>query len=211
MFEDLKKQHYSVVYCDPPWQYDNFSGGEDGFGADSYYNCMTHQQLLDMPVNDLTAQDSVIVMWTTGPFIPDALELIEKWGFEYKTAGSWAKQTATGNTWAFGQGFHLRSAAEFYFIGTKGKPKVKDRSVRNLIVAQTRGHSRKPDIMYDNIEKVYDGPYLELFARCRRYGWDSWGNEVDKYGVVHPKSNLTPYFDDRYSPCYKNQRELPKS
>ncbi len=123
-----------------------------------------------------------MVMWATWPMINEALDLMKAWGFTYKTGGSWAKQSSTGKKWAFGTGYVLRSANEPFLLGTIGRPAYKSASVRNLIVAPVREHSRKPDDMHHMVEQLVDGPYLELFARQTRPGWTVWGNEIDKYG-----------------------------
>lgn len=98
--------------------------------------------------------------------------------------GAWAKQSSTGQKWAFGPGYVYRSALEPYIVGTRGKPKVRSHSVRNLIVAPTREHSRKPDQMHADVEAIYDGPRAELFSRQRRPGWDAWGNDVERFPGV---------------------------
>jgi N6-adenosine-specific RNA methylase IME4 len=99
-------------------------------------------------------------------------------GFEPKTEGAWAKQSSTGRKWAFGQGKILRCAVEFYMVGTRGHPTLHSRSVRNLIVAPVREHSRKPDELYHDMEALYGGPYLELHARYPYPGWIQWGDQL---------------------------------
>lgn len=109
------------------------------------------------------------------------IELLTAWGFTFKSAGAWAKQSSTGECWAFGTGYVFRSAAEFYLVGAIGKPRVGSRSIRNLIAAPVREPSRKPDQLHADVEALYAGPYAELFARQRRPGWDAWGNQVGKF------------------------------
>ena len=115
--------------------------------------------------------------------LPQAIGVMEAWGFAYKSAGAWAKQSSTGKAWQFGTGYCFRSAAEFYLLGTLGKPRQKARNVRNLIVAPVREHSRKPEQIYRDIEAMFDGPYLDLFARqsTPRQNWTYWGNETEKF------------------------------
>jgi len=117
----------------------------------------------------------------TAPMLPDALHLMAAWGFKFKTAGAWLKQSKSGDKLAFGTGYIWRSAAEFLLVGTVGAPAWKSRSVRNAILAPVREHSRKPDEIYGMIEAMVDGPYLELFARARRPGWHAWGFEAGKF------------------------------
>lgn len=130
------------------------------------------------PVSDIAAKDSVMFMWATFPMLPQALALMEAWGFTYKTGGAWAKQSKTGAKWAFGTGYLFRSASELLLVGTRGKPKWNSRSERNLWIAPVREHSRKPDCVYEMIERAVSGPRLEMFARRHRDGWTAWGDEV---------------------------------
>jgi N6-adenosine-specific RNA methylase IME4 len=119
-------------------------------------------------------------MWATNPTLPQALEVITAWGFTYKTvAFTWAKTTKDGSGFPIGCGFWTRANPEMCLLGTRGHPKRLSASVRQLIVSPRREHSRKPDEIYDQIEELVAGPYLELFARSQRPGWDAWGNEVE--------------------------------
>jgi N6-adenosine-specific RNA methylase IME4 len=123
-------------------------------------------------------------MWATAPMLPQAITTLTAWGFTFKSAGAWAKQSSTGAKWAFGTGYVYRSAAEFWIYGTRGKPRTLSRSIRNLIVAPVREHSRKPDQMRADIELLLPGPHCELFARESAPGWASWGNERTKFDEV---------------------------
>jgi N6-adenosine-specific RNA methylase IME4 len=180
-FPTLTPMKYRAILCDPPWAFKLYSPKGEQKSPQAHYACMSHGDLLDLPVGQLAAPDCLIVMWATFPMIGDALKLMKAWGFTYKTGGAWAKQSRTGTKWAFGAGYVLRSAAEPFLIGTIGRPAYKSKSIRNLIVAPVREHSRKPDAMHENIEAMVDGPYLELFARAGRPGWDVWGNETAKF------------------------------
>lgn len=113
--------------------------------------------------------------------LPQAIDLMAAWGFRFCSAGAWAKQSSTGAKWAFGTGYAYRSAAEFWLLGTIGKPTYRSRSERNLIVAPVREHSRKPSAMHEQIERLFDGPYCELFGRQQRPGWSVWGNQTDTF------------------------------
>ena len=181
-FTGLAPGTFKCISADPPWDFKNFS--EKGWkkGPHAQYHCMTLQDIQALPVNDLAdPAGCVLTMWATAPLLPEAIATMTAWGFSYKTAGAWAKQSSTGRKWAFGPGYILRSAAEFYIVGTIGKPRRISRSVRNLIVASTREHSRKPDQMREDQEALWPGPRLELFAREQFPGWAAWGNEVDKF------------------------------
>jgi N6-adenosine-specific RNA methylase IME4 len=139
---------------------------------------MLEEEIAALPVDDLCAEDCVLVLWTTQVHFPLALQVMRAWGFVPKTLGAWAKQSKTGRCWAFGTGYLLRSAAEFFLVGTRGQPTQLSRSSRNLIVAPVRGHSVKPGEMYELIEATWPGPYVELFARSTAPGWTAWGHQV---------------------------------
>ncbi len=181
-FGSLAPGRYGVILADPPWRFLNRSAKGEKKNPVAHYPCMTIDQLAALPVAALAASDCALVTWATAPLLDCAIELVRTWGFTFKSAGAWAKQSSTGQRWAFGPGYVYRSAAEFYIVATIGKPRVLSHSVRNLIVAPIREHSRKPDAMHADVEALYAGPYAELFARQRRPGWDAWGNETDKFG-----------------------------
>jgi N6-adenosine-specific RNA methylase IME4 len=180
-FGNLRPRQYGAILADPPWRFSNFSGKGEAKNPVAHYPCMKLEDLARLPVASLAAPDCALITWATAPLLDRAIELVKAWGFNFKSAGTWAKRSSTGSAWAFGTGYVFRSAAEFYIVATVGKPKVQSRAIRNLIVAPTREHSRKPDQMHADIEALYAGPYAELFARQRRPGWDCWGNDVDLF------------------------------
>ena len=180
---------YGVIYADPPWSYKMYSDKGHEKSPHSHYDCMTMRELylLRDDVLFTSAPHSVLFMWAVWPMLDKAMELMRYWGFKYKTGGAWHKRS---KSWtpenedpksAFGTGYILRSASEPFLIGTIGNPKIKNNSTRNIIEAAVREHSRKPDETITLIENLFDGPYLELFSRQKRSGWDSWGNETDKF------------------------------
>lgn len=173
---------YGVIYADPPWSYKNYSVKGIGKGAAGQYHCMPLDKIkaLGEQISHSADKDCALFMWATFPLLPEAIQVMASWGFQYKSGAAWHKKTKNGKT-AFGTGYIFRSAAELLLVGTRGKPKVKNRSTRNLIEAETREHSRKPDETAIMIENLYAGPYLELFARTTRNGWSNWGNETDKF------------------------------
>lgn len=183
---------FGVIHADPAWSYQMYSDKGHGKSPHAHYQCMSMDELKGMRDDILfaTAPDAVLFMWAVWPMLPDALELMKEWGFQYKTGGAWHKRS---KTWlpeceapksAFGTGYILRSACEPFLIGTRGEPKAKNRSTRNIIEAAVREHSRKPDSTIEMLENLFDGPYLELFARTKREGWSVWGNETDKFSEV---------------------------
>lgn len=181
-FGDLRPLSYGKIIADPAWLYQLHSQAGETKAPQAQYSCMTTDEIAALPVDRLAGGNCLLMMWATAPMLPDALRVMDAWGFRYVTAGSWAKQSSTGKKWAFGTGYVLRSAAEFYLIGAIGSPAYVSRSERNLIVAPTRGHSRKPDEQYELMDRLCPNVFgVELFARQRRPGWDAWGNETDKF------------------------------
>jgi N6-adenosine-specific RNA methylase IME4 len=180
-FGDLRPLSYGAILADPPWLFEVRSAAGEEKSPQAQYDCMDLAAIQTLPVSHLARGDCVCVMWATAPMLPQAIDTLRAWGFRYVSAGAWAKQSSTGQKWAFGTGYVYRSATEFYVVGTIGEPNWRSRSIRNLIVAPVREHSRKPDQMYADIEALVDGPYLELFARQRRHGWEAWGNQTDKF------------------------------
>lgn len=179
MFDDLAGG-YRLIMADPPWRFVTRSAkGVTAKGAGGQYACMSLDDIKGLPVADLAAADCVLWLWATNPLLPQAFDVVEAWGFTFKTAGHWVKTTKTGKL-AFGTGYVLRSAGEPFLIATRGRPKT-SRSVRSVVMAERREHSRKPDAAFDAAAKLIDGPRVELFSRQPRPGWDTWGDEADKF------------------------------
>jgi len=179
-FTGLRKRHYGVLLVDPPWKFKTWSPKGKGRSADRHYRTMNTADIHDMPVGELAAKDCVLLMWTTWPHLLDALAVIEGWGFFYKTCGFvWVKVKA--NKPQIGNGYWTRANSEPCLLATRGHPRRLNRDVPQIIAEPRREHSRKPDCIRKHIERLVAGPYLELFARSRRRGWDCWGDELDKF------------------------------
>lgn len=160
---------YQVIYADPPWPYDNSGLGGS---AESHYPTMSLDELAKLDVVSLTGDNGVLFLWVTSPFLPEGLKLCQNWGFQYKSSFVWIKDRST-----YGKlGFYNYSQHEFLFVATKGSclPRL-GTLVPSVIVAPKGEHSAKPGLVYEIIEKMYPGPYIELFARKRRANWESWG------------------------------------
>jgi N6-adenosine-specific RNA methylase IME4 len=172
--------HYSAIYADPPWSFATYSRKGKGRSAEAHYDCMGLDEIKAMRVPEWAADDCALFLWVTDPLLPRAFEIIEAWGFVYKTvAFTWVKTTRDGTGFPIGCGFWTRANPELCLMATRGRPQRISRSVRQLIFAPRRAHSQKPEEAYDRIESLVPGPYLELFARGRRPGWASWGLEVE--------------------------------
>lgn len=180
-FGDLEAGRYACILADPAWRFSTYSVKGEGKSPQAQYDCMPLKEIMALPVGQLAAPDCALVLWATAPMLPDAVLTMKRWGFTFKSAGAWAKQSSTGRKLAFGTGYCYRSAAEFFLLGTRGAPKQQVRNVRNLILSPVREHSRKPDQMHRDLEALWPGPRVELFARQSRPGWDSWGNQVTRF------------------------------
>lgn len=176
---DFPKKKYGVIYADPPWYFKTRSDKGKDRSPEKHYSCMSLADIIRLPVSDIAEDNSVLLMWVCDPMLDQALEVIKAWGFKYKTVGfTWAKTNRTKLGFFTGLGYWTRGNPEMCLLATKGKPKRNSKSIPQLVVDQRREHSRKPDIVYNHIENMLDGPYMELFARRTRPGWTSWGNEV---------------------------------
>ena len=178
---DINKK-YSVIYADPPWSFKTYSDKGKDRSPENHYSTMNFKDICNLPVNNIANDNSVLLMWITDPLLDKAFKVIDAWGFKYKTVGfTWAKTNRKKLGFFTGLGYWTRGNPEMCLLATKGKPKRISKSVPQLVVEQRREHSRKPDIMYNHIENLLDGPYIELFARNKRKGWDCWGNQTDKF------------------------------
>lgn len=192
-FAGLPAEHYRAILADPPWQFETWSHRGQGRGASQHYDTMPTDAICRLPVATLAAKNCTLFLWGTWPHLPDALRVVTAWGFTFKTCGFvWVKlRTKAPTLWCDlnqmfkGLGYGTRSNTEFCLRATRGTPgAANDRGIDQVIVAPRREHSRKPDEQYDRIERLVDGPYLELFARNRRPGWDAWGNQTDRFPSV---------------------------
>ena len=173
-------KHYGAILADPPWDFKTYSAKGRGRSADKHYMLTSFEALCEMSLHP--AKDCVLFLWVTDPLLLQGPRLIEEWGFTYKTVGfTWVKTGKEPSTFPIGCGYWTRANPETCLLATRGHPKRKSKSVRQLIVAPRREHSRKPDEVYERIEALVDGPYLELFSRTTRAGWDAWGNETGKW------------------------------
>ena len=148
--------------------------------AENHYPTMGIDELCALPVAELAAPDSVLFLWATFPQLPEALRLIEAWGFCYKSvAFVWLKKNRKADSWFYGLGFWTRGNAEICLLATRGRPKRQAANVHQFIISPIEAHSKKPDEAREKILSLMgDLPRVELFARQSPPGWDVWGNEV---------------------------------
>lgn len=191
-----RQTKFGVIYADPPWSFRNWSAKGTGRNALSHYDCLDFRSLAALPVLDLAAPDCALFLWATDPLLPKAIELIEAWGFEYKTVGFyWVKLNSKAKhdaDYFTGLGYWTRANPEQCLLATRGKPLRKAKDVRRLVTDKRREHSRKPDCVRDRIERLVDGPYLELFARETKPGWECWGNQTGLFDTGKAKTRRQP-------------------
>lgn len=184
---------YKSIMVDPPWSFEVWSEATgQGRSAESHYLTLDIEEMKKLPMQNLMDKDCAVFMWVTWPTLPEALDLGNAWGLTYKTcAFTWLKRTPTGKNWHFGMGYWTRANTEPCLLFTRGKPKRIDKGVPQLIdnleepslfpplVARVMAHSVKPDEAYRRVERLVNGPYLDVFARRQRKNWDAIGNEID--------------------------------
>jgi N6-adenosine-specific RNA methylase IME4 len=192
-------KHYKVIYADPPWTFATYSRKGKGRSAEAHYDCMSLADIKALPVGEWAADDCVLFLWTTDPLLEKAFELVQAWGFTYKTVGFyWAKLNRpeisyNDRSFFTGLGFWTRANPELCLLATRGKPHRRRADVRKLIVSPRREHSRKPDEAYERIEALCEGPCLEMFARFPRAGWDRWGSDAESPGIEQRRWRADSY------------------
>jgi N6-adenosine-specific RNA methylase IME4 len=200
-FEDIPRGAYSCILADPPWHFRartalktrNWTSARD---AEKHYKVLGIDDIKALPVGQLASKDAHLFLWTTGPCLRQAFDVIEAWGFRYSAiAFTWVKLKRSYQAQQFrflpsaesdlhvGLGLTTRKNTEFVLLGRRGNAHRNAKDVREVIMSPVREHSRKPDAIYPRIERYCDGPRLELFARQERPGWgDCFGDEVGKFG-----------------------------
>jgi N6-adenosine-specific RNA methylase IME4 len=170
---------YKIILADPPWSYkDKAKSGKRG--VEYKYSTMKLPELKALDISTISDDDCALFMWATAPLLPEAIALMEAWGFKYKTvAFTWVKHHAKSGKLCWGMGNYTRANPEFVLLGIKGKPKRLDAGVHSVINAARGAHSAKPHEVQDKIVKLLgDIPRAEMFARHPMKGWDVWGDEV---------------------------------
>ncbi len=174
---------FRTILADPPWQFQNRTGKiAPEHHRLSRYPTMELADICALPVESSATETAHLYMWVPNALLPDGLKVMEAWGFTYKSNLIWHKIRKDGGSDGRGVGFYFRNVTEIILFGTRGKnarTAPPGRSQVNMIQTRKREHSRKPDEQYKLIEACSEGPYLELFARGERLGWQSWGNQAD--------------------------------
>jgi N6-adenosine-specific RNA methylase IME4 len=199
-FCDLQGK-FKTILADPPWQFTNRTGKvapeHKRLGR---YGTMTLEQIKALPVSDIAAKQSHLYLWVPNALILEGFEVMKRWGFTYKTNIVWHKIRKDGGPDGRGVGFYFRNVTELILFGTRGslRTAAPGRRQVNFLATRKREHSRKPDEIYPIIESCSYGPFLEMFARHSRPGWESWGNEVDTSPVSKADRDQQALFNPMY-------------
>ncbi len=171
---ELPKGKYRVIYADPPWPVGSITMDKWKSPIEDKYPTMSIEDIGNLPINELAADECSLFLWTTHTFLPDALRLIEEWGFKYFCCITWDK----GNGWTQ-NGFHKRT--EFLLYAYKGGINIDQygQAIPTIITEPSTQHSKKPDTIRELIKNKTPEPRLEMFARGNYEGWLCWGNEVN--------------------------------
>jgi N6-adenosine-specific RNA methylase IME4 len=174
---------FGVIVADPPWRFVKYVGHGTPTRAAEPYDTMSFDELARLPVPAVASRDCALFLWVIDSHLPQAWRLLGAWGFAFTSvAFIWVKTCQSDPTRPrMGMGFTTRKETEQCLLAFRGKPKRRACDVRQLIMEPRREHSRKPDCALERVERLYAGPWLEMFARSKRKGWACWGEEVGKY------------------------------
>jgi N6-adenosine-specific RNA methylase IME4 len=169
---------YDIIYADPPWAYRNKkTGGSMVSGAEAKYPTMSVGEICALPIKDIASKNSVLFLWATVPLMPEAFQVMQAWGYKYKTMITWRK------IMSLGMGYWFRGQCEHLLLGVRGQVKAFRLQEPNFIQAKVLRHSQKPDEFRLLVErataKMSSQNRIELFSRCQAQGWDVFGNEVE--------------------------------
>jgi N6-adenosine-specific RNA methylase IME4 len=165
---------YPVIYADPPWRYEH--SRTDNRQIENHYPTLDLEQICILPVDQIAAPDAVLFLWTTSPKLAESMQVIDAWGFVYRTCMIWDKER-------MGMGYYARQQHELLLIATRGVlpvPEPENRPASIVRIRRDPEHSTKPIEFYELIERMYpEYERIELFARNKRDGWAAWGNQAD--------------------------------
>lgn len=182
----LKEQKFATIMADPPWRFTNRTGKvAPEHKRLARYPTMNLEEICSLPIQNHLEETAHCYLWVPNALLPEGLQVLNAWGFNYKSNIIWHKIRKDGGSDGRGVGFYFRNVTEILLFGTKGKNArtlQRGRTQVNLLATRKREHSRKPEEQYEIIEGCSWGPYLELFGRGRRENWTVWGNQaVDDY------------------------------
>ena len=202
LLDAVGERKFSTILADPPWQFHNRTGKmAPEHRRLSRYATMALQDIESLPVESIATETAHLYLWIPNALLAHGLQVLDRWGFNYKTNIVWYKVRKDGGPDRRGVGFYFRNVTEMILFGVRGKNArtlQPGRSQENIIVSQKREHSRKPDEQYELIEACSPGPFIELFARGPRKGWFGWGHQADEYAPEwatysnHSQANAAP-------------------
>ena len=179
-FDPLQMFRYDLIVIDPPWDFELRSDKGAEKSQHKHYSTMTDREIKTMPVGHLAAPDCLLMCWATSPRLPVAIEIVEAWGFVYKSIRMWRKTTAGGKV-RMGTGYRVRTTGEPVIVAAVGNPK-QSTVPHTIFDGLAREHSRKPDEFYAECERIMPNAYrADVFGRQSRPGWDVFGNEATKF------------------------------
>jgi N6-adenosine-specific RNA methylase IME4 len=177
------EKRFRTIYADPPWRFQNRTGKmAPEHKRLSRYATMTLEDIYELPVATIAAEQSHLYLWCPNALLAEGLETMRRWGYVYKSNVVWYKIRKDGGPDGRGVGFYFRNVTELLLFGVRGKNNrtlAPGRTQTNIIGTRKREHSRKPDEAWKLIERCSPGPRLELFARHYRFGWHQWGDQVE--------------------------------
>jgi len=202
LLQEVGNRKFATVLADPPWQFQNRTGKmAPEHKRLQRYQTMSLQEIKDLPVEAIVEDTAHLYLWVPNALLPEGIQIMQHWGFTYKTNLIWYKIRKDGGPDKRGVGFYFRNVTEMILFGTRGKNArtlQPGRTQENIIISNKREHSRKPDEQYKLIESCSREPFIELFARGRRKGWFVWGNQSEDYIPTwptysnHSQSNIVP-------------------
>jgi N6-adenosine-specific RNA methylase IME4 len=185
LLKTVRGRRFSTVLADPPWQFQNRTGKiAPEHRRLNRYGTLTLEEIKALPVLSVLAETAHLYLWVPNALLPEGIETLRAWGFQYKSNIVWHKVRKDGGPDGRGVGFYFRNTTELVLFGVRGKNArtlAPGRRQVNIIKTMKREHSRKPDELYPLIEACSPGPYLELFARGPRARWSVWGNQSEVY------------------------------
>jgi len=183
LLQACEGRKFRTVLADPPWQFQNKTGKmAPEHRRLRRYATMTLEEICALPVASVVEEPAHLYLWVPNALLPLGIRVLNAWGFTYKSNVVWHKIRKDGGSDGRGVGFYFRNVTEMILFGVRGKNARTLRPGRtqvNMIQSRKREHSRKPDEQYRVVESCSAGPYLELFARGRRKGWFTWGDQAD--------------------------------
>lgn len=182
----VEEKAYRTILADPPWRFLNRTGKvAPEHKRLNRYGTLSVEEIMEMPVSLAAMDKAHLYLWVPNALLKEGLQVMEAWGFQYKSNLIWHKVRKDGGPDGRGVGFYFRNTTEIILFGTRGSMRTlaPGRSQVNIIRTQKQEHSRKPDELYEIIERCSPGPYLEIFARGTRKGWKGFGNQADEYNI----------------------------